>query len=275
MQTAASIRFRLASAAAVAAAGVAALVFAAASPGGPGALPPDLVTLAIQQQNLIISQEGPRILLRLSNEIGNHAAGPLEVFPGAVSDDCDADADPVNDRSASQRIFADTNGSGAFERGLDAVDVERRFGCMRYHPAHQHWHVADIARYELRREATGKLVAQTSKVGFCLTDTRLVFGGSGQPATPTYPIGSGKPTGCNATSTQGISPGWADTYTFALPGQQLDVTGLPRGRYCLTSRADPLDLIDEASEDNNLRRVRVVLRPRRLAVRKLDEPCRV
>jgi Lysyl oxidase len=274
VQTQALSRIRLAAAVAVASAAAMALIIAAApAAGGPAALAPDLVTLSIQQPNLLIERDGERTVLRLSNEIGNRANGPLEVFPGTQSVDCDGDGDPVNDRDASQRMFADTNGSGGYEPGADAIDSERRFGCMRYHPAHDHWHVLDVARYELRREATGKLVAHSRKVGFCLSDTRLAFPSPVSPPVPTYPIGSGKPIGCDATSTQGISAGWADLYGFALPGQDLDVSDLPRGHYCLSSRADPLDLLDELNEDNNVRRVRLSLRPRRLSVRKLDGPC--
>ena len=126
-------------------------------------------------------------MLRLSNEIGNQSNGPLEVFPGAVSANCDGDGDPANDRDASQRIFADSNGSGLYEPGIDAIASERMFGCMRYHAAHDHWHVLDIARYELRREATGKLVAQSQKIGFCLTDTRIAFPSAAAPPAPDLP----------------------------------------------------------------------------------------
>jgi hypothetical protein len=237
---------------------------------------PDLVTLPIAQENLFVGpDEKGTTVLRLSNEIGNRANGPLEVFPGPASVDCDRDDDPTNDRDASQRIFADTNGSGGYEAGLDAVDSERAFGCMRYHAAHNHWHVLDIARYELRRESTGKLAAHSRKVGFCFTDTRIAFPSVFTPAVGTYPIGSAKPVGCDATSTQGISAGWADLYAFALPGQELRIDGLPRGKYCLSSYADPLDLIDELSEDNNVRRVRLSLRPRKLRVSRLAGACRI
>jgi Lysyl oxidase len=252
------------------------IVAVTSASGGPPALAPDLVTLAIQQENLLVApDEKGRTVMRLSNEIGNRANGPLEVFPGPASVDCDGDGDPANDRDASQRIFADTNGSGGYEGGVDVVESERGFGCMRYHPAHDHWHVLDIARYELRREATGELVTHSRKVGFCFTDTRLAFPSLVSPPAAIYPIGSAKPSGCDADSTQGISPGWADLYAFALPGQQLRIGGLPRGKYCLTSRADPLDLIEELDENNNVRRVRLNLRPRKLRVRKLDGLCRV
>ena len=277
MDTRALSRIGLAAAVVLSSSAAIALIVAVSSAsGGPAALAPDLVTLAIQQENLLVApDERGRTVIRLSNEIGNRANGPLEVFPGPAVADCDEDGDPANDRDASQRIFADTNGSGGYEGGVDMVESERGFGCMRYHPAHDHWHVLDIARYELRREATGELVAHSRKVGFCFTDTRLAFPSVVSPPAAIYPIGSAKPSGCDANSTQGISPGWADLYGFALPGQQLRVGGLPRGKYCLTSRADPLDLIEELDENNNVRRVRLTLRPRKLRVRKLDDPCRV
>jgi hypothetical protein len=140
---------------------------------------------------------------------------------------------------------------------------------MRYHPAHDHWHLLDVARYTLRRAATGRRAVDSRKVGFCLGDARLAFPGTLSPATAVYPVGSGTPTGCDATAIQGISVGWADLYSSTVPGQQLDVGRLPRGRYCLASRADPLDVIDELDEENNVRRTRLLLRPKRLSVRNL------
>jgi Lysyl oxidase len=268
-------RVRIAAAAVIAAAGVlAASVLAAGAAGGTAALAPDLISLAVEQEQLLVTQEKPKTLLRLTTEIANVGNGPLEVYPSALSADCDGDGDPVNDRDASQRVFDDTNGSGGFEPGADAVAAERQVGCMRYHAAHDHWHVLDFARYELRREADGRLVAASRKVGFCLLDTRLVYPGPVSPEQPRYPFGSARPDGgCDQNATQGISAGWADSYVFAVPGQQLDVTGLRRGRYCLITRADPLDLLDEVDEANNTRRVRIALRPRKLSVRKLDGRC--
>jgi len=245
-----------------------------AQAGGAAALPPDLVTLAIGREDLAVKAEEGRTLLRLSNEIANVGAGPLEVFPSAASTGCDGDADPGNDRAASQRLFADTNSSGAFERGSDAVASEERFGCLRYHASHEHWHTLGFARYELRRDPGGRLVRARRKVGFCIADFRVAHPTPGSPAEPHYPFGSGVERGCDEVATQGLSVGWADLYGFALPGQELDVEGLRRGRYCLISRADPRDLLAEANEGNNVRRVRIQLRPRQLEVRRLEAPCR-
>jgi Lysyl oxidase len=275
MEARMATRLRLAAAGVLAAAGaVATVVFAPGAAGGPAALTPDLITLAVEEEQIIVTEEGSKTLLRLTTEVANVGNGPLEVFPSAFSANCDDDGDPANDRDASQRIFDDTNGSGGFEPGADGVASEHRFGCMRYHAAHDHWHTLDFARYELRKDPSGKLVAGSRKVGFCLVDTRPVFPGPGTPQHPRYPFGSASPhVGCDQNATQGVSAGWADSYVFAVPGQQLDLTGLRRGHYCLISRADPLDLLDELNEENNVRRVRVALRPNRLSVRKLTGRC--
>ncbi len=259
----------------VAAATIALLLAVSRVEAVPADLPPDLVTLAIQQEDLVIQVEGKRTLLRFTNEIGNRGNGPLEVYPSAESLNCDGDGDPANDRDASQRVFADSNGSGGFERGGDAIASERKFGCMRFHAAHNHWHVLDIAGYELRREPSDKLFRRTRKVGFCLGDARLAFPSAITPQISTYPMNPPEQTGCQSMTTQGISAGWADAYLLALPGQEFDITGLPRGHYCLISRADPTDVLDELDEANNVRRAHLALRPAKFAVRRLDTPCRI
>lgn len=272
-------RVRLAVAVALASSVGLALVVATAGPAtAESSLQPDLVTLPMTQEHLATELSGSRTLLRITNEIGNRGTGPLEVVPSEISSDCDGDADPVNDRDAIQRIFDDADGSGSFDRELDPVAVERRFGCMRFHPAHDHWHVLDFARYELRREPGGKPAVRKRKVGFCLTDSRRAFEGPSSPLEPVYPIEPGdQPAqrGCQAAETQGLSSGWADVYLLDIPGQELDVSALPKGRYCLISTADPRDLIDERDESNNSARLRILLRPRSLAVRALTRPCTV
>ena len=271
-------RGRLAAAAAVAAAALAAGLLVASPPpvvAGPTGLQPDLVTLTIQQEELLMERDGDRTVLRFSNEIGNRGGGPLEMFPSEQGSDCDGDGNPDNDRDASQRVFADSDGSGAFERDTDGVASERVFGCMRYHGAHDHWHVLQTSTYELRSEPSGKLVTRIRKVGFCHSDYRLAFPSPSTPSTGTYPINPPGMTGCQSFSTQGMSPGWADAYLLTLPGQDLDVTDLPRGHYCLTSRADPDGLLTELDEDNNVRRVRLAMRPAKLIVRKLETACRL
>jgi hypothetical protein len=246
-----------------------------ASADGAAALAPDLVTLPFHKDDLFVGSEKGKRLLRLSNEVGNIGSGPLEIFPSESSSDCDGDGDPANDRDAAQRLFEDSNGSGVYELGVDGVAAEQGVGCMRYHPRHDHWHVLDFTQYQLRREADAKLVRQSQKIGFCLTDARPAVAVAGSPAAPVYPLEQGALIPCDAGSTQGISVGWADEYALALPGQQLDVSRLEKGRYCLSSRVDPSNLLAESDDLNNVRRVRLLLDPDELRVRKLSRGCRI
>jgi hypothetical protein len=50
---------------------------------------------------------------------------------------------------------------------------------------------------------------------------------------------------------QGMSVGWGDTYTNQLPGQSIDLTGLPDGVYKLIIEADPKNRLLEINESDN------------------------
>jgi len=49
----------------------------------------------------------------------------------------------------------------------------------------------------------------------------------------------------------GLSIGWGDEYPWHLLDQQIDITGLPDGRYRLRAIADPFHWFDELDETNN------------------------
>jgi hypothetical protein len=215
---------------------------------------PNLRTLPLTDIQIRISATGKK-RLRFSTSIGNHGTGVLELMP--KREDCDHDGDFSNDRTAYQEIYADTNGNGAFDRGTDHAEPPFTVGCMVFHPAHDHWHFQDFARYQLfRGSSSGALVAEARKVSFCvLDDTHPWQGVPGSPAAPFY-------TGCSRHSTMGISAGWADVYLQFLQGQALDVTGLPTGRYCLVATADPDARIREADDADNAVTDRVRIRAR-------------
>ena len=207
----------------------------------PAELLPDLVTRPFD--GISIQTTGDRTLLRFGNTIGNQGLGVLELRPRRR--DCDGDGDFTNDRLALQRIYEDTDGSGAFERGTDLIGRTVEVGCMVFHPAHDHWHLQRFARYELRSIATDEVVAASPKVSFCVRDSLPAF--TDVPGFQPFAYYGG----CARNSITGLSVGWADFYAADLPDQDLDVTGLRNGRYCLTSTADPRDGIDEADETNN------------------------
>jgi hypothetical protein len=256
---------------------VAALAIQAGAPAqgarapSPHRLLPDLKTIRIHSDDLRVDREGGDVLLQLTNRLANRGRGPLEIKPSARSHDCDGDGNPDNDRDAFQRVFFDADGDRAFDRRADTGSELFKFGCERYDPRAKHWNVLDLARYDLRRLHSGKSVARATKIAYCTIDSERVFGGlPGSPARRYYPRG-----GCDEDSTLGISIGWADEYYYGVPGQELDVTGVKGGRYCLVSTGDPDDLLRESDNSNNARKTKIELHPGKRVAKVLPGRCRI
>jgi hypothetical protein len=143
----------------------------------------------------------------------------------------------------------------------DRVCQERRLvGTFRFHDVHAHYHFEDYALYELRQlNAAGEpdmspagLVAPGVKASFCLIDYD-----PDQPSdNPIYDFPHPlylTCTGSFGVGVQGISPGWKDTYSSGLDGQQIEIDGIPRGKdYALVITADPTDKLWETREDDNV-----------------------
>jgi hypothetical protein len=120
---------------------------------------------------------------------------------------------------------------------------------------HGHWHVARVAVNWLQAldDSAEPIedfeILYDAKVGFCFFDSHhnLEFGA----AKPGYDS-----SGCGDEDSKifnvGLSRGWSDEYDFTLPGQEIEVTGLPDGMYRLWSEADPEGWFRESSKDNNL-----------------------
>jgi Lysyl oxidase len=249
-----------------------AAIVPAAGAGSHPRLLPDLVTLRVGQGDLILKRSGKKLLLRLSNVIGNRGPGPLEIRPSGAPSDCDGDGNPANDRATYQRIFRDSNADHAFDRDQDMESNDRLFGCERFHPPHHHWHLLDFSRFKLVRERTGRTVVRSTKISFCVIDTDHPFAGlPGSPPRGYYPAGSAD---CDRDSIDGLSVGWSDIYHYSLPGQKLNVTGLRHGRYCLVSTADPNNLLRESDNSNNAHRARIALHPGKRKVKRLPGRCR-
>ena len=50
----------------------------------------------------------------------------------------------------------------------------------------------------------------------------------------------------------GTSVGWKDDYYWRIPGQAMDITNLPLGKYRLSVKVDPRNWFRESNERNNL-----------------------
>ena len=143
----------------------------------------------------------------------------------------------------------------------DGSKIARRAGRYELHATHGHVHYEGFARYELfevdpetgQRKST---VGRSRKSGFCLVDLRLVWWArlGNEPRRFSFPA-------CNVPSREdgsfvmGISRGWSDIYTWDLPDQYVEITGLGDGLYELVSDADAAGRLKESDESDNSRSV--------------------
>jgi hypothetical protein len=197
--------------------------------------------------------------LRFGSSLANVGVGPLEVVP-RPSAQCHH-----GKRGVDQAVYQDTNGNGRFSRSTEHRRVFRPSGCMHFHPEHNHWHVEASARYWLTRAGHTTVITRHRKVSFCLRDSDRL-----QSGTVSAFYGA-----CSRDRRQGISIGWRDLYQAFLPGQSLR---LPKrvgaDTYCLWQEADPLDVIRESNETDNVsvRAIRIT-RTNRVRLLENDDRC--
>jgi hypothetical protein len=186
------------------------------------ALYPDLRTVVPTHLQLVNQQQ--RTLLRFSNGIANTGDGPWRLRP---------DFQPTVTNAIQEILDAQGN-----------IAREYLASTFEFHPAHNHWHIGDIALFEVRAGSpTGLIVAGNSiKVTFCLIDWYKLEGNSPTKERVYWDC---------ATSYQGISVGWVDQYHHSLEGQQLDLTGVQSGRYYLVSTANFAQKFLEKDLTNN------------------------
>jgi hypothetical protein len=158
----------------------------------------------------------------------NTGDGPLDIA-GSVDD--------AGITTATQRIHHD---DGAIE--------ERIAGRFVYHAGHTHWHFEDFTMLEIwtygEDGELDEVKASTGKATFCAVDEIPEY-----EDLPNFPEGPAF-LACGQ-GVQGLSVGYSDTYTADLIGQELDISGLPDGRYAVRTIADPAGRLTEADEDNN------------------------
>ena len=224
---------------AVAAAAAVAVVvaFAAGSDSGESELLPDLDLTAPGEISgrTIGTRDDPRFFFGFDSAAGNVGAGPLIIVGTRPNRQ-------QREMTVVQRIESD----GGTTR---AVPVRAELLYVRS-ADHEHWHLLDFMRYELRR--AGKLVAPDRKTGFCLGD-RYEVGlplGRAEPE-PTFTQECGKGQRGLLRLQEGISVGYGDDYDAHLEGQSFDITGLPAGRYLLVHRVNQGRVLDELDYSNN------------------------
>jgi hypothetical protein len=221
----------------------------AGKPAPNTSLYPDLRTVVPTHLNLVNQQQME--FLRFSNGIANTGGGSLALRPDP----------PIGTAPFTNAIQEIRSSNAQFLCGTQpkpsdpcyTIVQEQLVSTFEYHPTHNHWHTANVARFEIHKGSpTGPVVGQNSfKVGFCLIDA--------------YKLDDNSPTrekvfwDCE-TGHQGISVGWVDQYHHALDGQELDLTGIASASdYFLVSTVDATGVFLEQDETNNTEWVRFTL----------------
>ena len=235
-------------------AGLALAVGAIALAGKPGTPDtskyPDLRTVVPTHLNLVNQQQNE--YLRFSNGIANTGPGPWAMRPeNELGGSTPMTVAWQEIRSNGSRYLCGTQPKP--NDPCYTVLSEQAVSSFEYHPVHNHWHTADVARFEVRKGSpTGAVVGSNSiKVGFCLIDLYNLTGNA-----PT----SEKVFWDCYTSYQGVSPGWVDQYHQSTFGQQVDLTGVPNATdYYLVSTTNPTGAFLEQDKTNNTAWVRFTL----------------
>jgi hypothetical protein len=213
---------------------------------------PDIRTVVPQHLNLVNQQQ--RDILRFSNGIANTGPGPWALAPDPPL------SDAVSTVTAIQEI-RDRNAYYACDLQIteppDCYNVLASFptGTFEFHPAHNHWHIGDVALFEVRKgdPYKGKIVGGNSiKTTFCLIDW--------------YQLDLKSPNTTERSffdcykSFQGISSGWVDQYHQSTEGQQVDLTTAPNASdYYLVSTANYARVFTELDYTNNTAWVKFTL----------------
>jgi hypothetical protein len=178
----------------------------------------------------------PRYLLAFDSRIANGRGS--RIGPVIVRGHRAGTTDPM----VADQVIVNSDGSELVRPGIGQLVFEVT-------PDHQHWHLKAFDRYELRRAFDLKRVRPDNKAGFCMPDHLF---------TPDY-CASRKPSAL--TLQEGMGRGYVDLYTANLEGQNIDVTGVPPGRYELVHWVNADSSVCEASYTDNVSAATIRLWP--------------
>jgi hypothetical protein len=179
--------------------------------------------------------------LRFTSQVDNVGSGNLQLQIPWAAAGTSPSSGFVPDLCAATQVVTWSDGS---TRTHDA-------GLCEYHPMHAHFHYRDFVEFSLREVGAdgtpGAQVGASLKESFCLADDGYFGFGTPGPNGPRNYVGQ---PDCNVPSAwtadppqadvvMGMTPGWADIYTWDTPDQFIDITTTPDGVYDLAARANP------------------------------------
>ncbi len=196
-----------------------------------GMLLPSIESLPPHDLKLV--WEGDKLLLRFGVTHPNKGDAALElVSPRNGNQD--------KEYEVSQKIFK-----------TGSTPELRKVGSFMWHNEHNHYHFTNFMEFSLHSlDDPAKPALIQDKMTYCLRDNKAW--------NLNLPKASKKAIykTCG-NQTQGISVGWAGVYGNSLPGQYVDMTNVPSGKYELRSTFDPLNLILEKDRSDNIGRVQI------------------
>lgn len=198
------------------------------------ALLPNMQTVI--PKHLQIQNDHQREYLRFTNGIANTGTGNWQMSP--IFPD-----DPSLTQDAAQQ-FLDSDGN---------IICQEVVSETQFHPEHNHWHMADIAKFSVYKGFPGEWeeVSNSLKVSFCLIDWYNMEGNSNTKERAYFECERGL---------QGIQVGWVDQYHQELPGQELEITGLEQGVYFLVSEANHEKRYVESNPNDNIAWIQFLLK---------------
>jgi hypothetical protein len=186
---------------------------------------------------------GAVLCLRFDQIMANIGEGPMDLR-------FSRQAGVLQDEPAVQRVYHSTGGHREVSAGL-----------VEFHGVHGHYHFVGFAQSVLwatdgagNRAGTGP-VSTGRKVSFCMADTDLDAWGVKGNGPTSYPapdcLEPDSTTGTVENFKQGMTNGFADRYTWDLPAQFVEASGLPNGVYRLETTVNPERTLLEANYANN------------------------
>lgn len=142
----------------------------------------------------------------------------------------------------------------------DGRTTTRPAGEFVYHKTHAHYHHSGFGKLELLKvedAARGTMThaGDGPKQGFCTGDVKIsewtVFGGDQNSADSTCVDSAGLVYDPTRGTKMGLSPGWADLYSWEQDGNYVEFGLNGDGRYVVRSTADALNRILESDETDN------------------------
>ena len=172
--------------------------------------------------------------------MGNVGVGALHLHVSAVS------ADGGTPQSA---VLPDECQADEIVQWSDGSTTTVPAGACEFHAQHGHFHYEDFVSFGLYQVnpdgSTGALIGRDLKESFCLADDDYFgFGTPGPNGARGY---AGQPD-CSVPSevdpsgasiNMGVSPGWADVYTWDVPSQYIDISNVPPGVYDVIAQTNP------------------------------------